>query len=105
HYNIHGPKQPGYAELPADLKPDYNVTKAKEYLAKSKQPNGCTINLATSDRFEGMATIVMENLRAIGITCNVEILDGTGFNSKMGEATGYDMGIYNISLNPNGARF
>jgi len=105
HYNIHGPKQPGYAELPADLKPDYNVTKAKEYLAKSKQPNGCTINLTTSATFEDMATIVMENLRAIGITCNVEILDGTGFNAKMGEATGYDMGIYNISLNPNGARF
>ena len=105
HYNIHGPKQPGYAELPADLKVDYNLEKAKEYLAKSKQPNGCTITLTTSSLFEGMATIIMENLKAIGITCNVEILDGTGFNAKMKEATGYDMGIYNISLNLNGARF
>lgn len=105
HYNIHGPKQPGYAELTDDLKIDYNLEKAKEYLAKSKQPNGCTINLTTIAMFEGMATIVMENLRAIGITVNVETLDGTGFNAKMKEGTGYDMGIYNISLNPNGARF
>ena len=105
HYNIHGPSQPGYAEIPDELKVDYNVDKAKEYLAKSKQPNGCTLTLTTAPTFEAMATIIMENLRAIGITVNVEILDGTGFNAKMKEATGYDIGIYNISLNPNGARF
>ena len=105
HWNIHGPKQPGYAEIPAELKPEYNLDKAKEYLAKSKQPNGCTMTLTTSATFEQQATIMMEDLRKIGITVNVEVLDGTGFNAKMAEATGYDMGIYNISLNPNGARF
>jgi len=105
HYNIHGPKQPGYAELPDDLKPDYNLEKAKEYLAKSKQPNGCTITLTTTGEFEGQATILMENLKAIGITLNVEIVDGTGFNAKMNEGTGYDMGMFNISLRPDAARF
>ncbi len=105
HYNIWGPKQPGYTELPDELKVDYDLEKAREYLAKSKHPNGCTINLITTVEFEGQATLVIENLRAIGITVNVEILAGTGFTAKVKEATGYDMAIYNISLNPNGARF
>lgn len=105
HYNIWGPKQPGYYETPDELKVDTNLEKAKEYLAKSKQPNGCTVNITTSATFEKQATIMMEDLRKIGITANVEVLDGTGFNAKMAEGTGYDIGIYNISLNPNGARF
>ena len=105
HYNIWGPKQPGYYETPDDLKVEYNLEKAKEYLAKSKQPNGCTVTITTSSTFENQAALMMEDLRKIGITANVEVLDGTGFNAKMAEATGYDIGVYNISLNPNGARF
>jgi len=103
--NFWGPNQPGRVELPDDLTVDYNLEKAKEYMAKSKQPNGCTINISTVAVFETYAVVIMENLKALGITVNVETLDSTGFNAKMNEGVGYDIGIYNISLNANATRF
>ena len=103
--NFWGPNQPGRVELPDDLTVDYDLEKAKDYLSKSKQPNGCTINICTVAVFETYAVVIMENLKALGITVNVETLDGTGFNAKMNEGVGYDIGIYNISLNANATRF
>ena len=83
---------------------EYNVAKAKEYLAKSSQPNGCSIVMVTRNDYMDYATILQENLKQIGITMTINEVDSAGVNaaSKAGE---FDMMMYGISLNPKGSRF
>jgi ABC-type transport system substrate-binding protein len=57
---------------------EYNVAKAKEYLAKSAYPNGVhlgAINCSAGLYFEKMAQVLQDNLAAIGLTTDINRLE------------------------------
>ena len=56
---------------------EYDVTKAKEYLAKSAYPNGFTIQFVSGSSLEQvLAPLLVDQLGEIGITVEVDQVDG-----------------------------
>jgi peptide/nickel transport system substrate-binding protein len=57
---------------------NYNLAKAREYLAKSAYPNGVNIgaiNCSAGGNYEKMALVLQANLAAIGLTSNINHLE------------------------------
>ncbi|MFD2239365.1 ABC transporter substrate-binding protein [Aureimonas populi] len=70
-------------ELPPELRYDYDPQKARALLAEAGHPDGITIPCYTSQR-EDYATIslmIQEQLRAAGITLDMQIVDHSTFRS------------------------
>jgi len=56
---------------------NYDLAKAKEYLAKSAYPNGTNIgaiNCSAGGNYEKMAVVLQQNLADIGLTCTINRL-------------------------------
>ncbi len=69
-YNVAAPK--------GDIHYEYNLEKAKEYLAKSSMPNGGDIgqlSVSAGGYFEKMAVVMQENLAEIGLNATINRLD------------------------------
>ncbi|MDR2174328.1 MAG: ABC transporter substrate-binding protein [Synergistaceae bacterium] len=57
---------------------DYDLQKAKEYLAKSAYPKGThigSINCSAGGNYEKMAVVLQANLAEIGLTCDINRLE------------------------------
>jgi peptide/nickel transport system substrate-binding protein len=57
---------------------NYDLKKAREYMAKSSYPNGTnigTINCSAGGNYEKMAVVLQTNLAAIGLSCSINRLD------------------------------
>jgi peptide/nickel transport system substrate-binding protein len=65
------------ADLPPELRYDYDVKKAKALLAEAGHPNGLTIPCYTSQRedYAAIMLIIQEQLRAAGINLDLKIID------------------------------
>ena len=73
----------------------YNVEKAKELLAEAGYESGFTFTLIyNGDLKELMAQAIQANLKAIGITVNLEEMETAALKSKLAEAD-YDAALYN----------
>jgi ABC-type transport system substrate-binding protein len=85
----------------ADLAYDYDVEKAKEYLAQSAYPNGCELKLITPPMGynEDVATIVATQLAEIGVTLTVEVQDFPIYLGNEGDQTAWDFTIAFLNSN------
>jgi len=57
---------------------DYDLAKAKEYLAKSAYPNGTylgKINCSAGGNYEKIAVVLQANLAELGLTCDINRLE------------------------------
>jgi len=65
------------ADLPPELRYDYDIKKAKALLAEAGHPNGLTIPCYTSQRedYAAIMLIIQEQLRAAGINLDLKIID------------------------------
>ena len=99
-----GPNQYGYYDDYSDPL-EYNLDKAKEYLAKSNYPNGTTLDVLGVDAFVKKAEVIQEQLKAINITVNVIATDSAGMNATCKSKVGYDAFYYNKSCGPQGDQF
>ncbi|MDR1775166.1 MAG: ABC transporter substrate-binding protein [Actinomycetes bacterium] len=85
------------------VKYEYNIEKAKEYLAQSSKPDGfkCTLMVDSTSTFQSMGLAIQQTLKEIGIevelwkVTNVEAVDyefGKDIDDK--GIRPYDMGLY-----------
>ena len=94
---------------------EYNVAKAKEYLAKSTYPDGnFTFKLWVHSKWEASGVLIQKMLQDnLGCKVDVEVVDTSRLNGTVkkvmadedGPEDYYDACVYNISLNPTGNRF
>lgn len=80
---------------------EYNLDKAKEYLAKSAYPNGFTCKLTTINAYSLYAETVQAQLAAIGINCEVDLTDSPGMGEGGKNGT-FEMYIWNTTMSPYG---
>lgn len=71
-------------DLPAELQYNYDVEKAKALLAEAGHANGVTIPCFTSQRedYAAIMLMVQEQLRAAGITLDLQIIDHSTFHAE-----------------------
>jgi peptide/nickel transport system substrate-binding protein len=88
------PNMFGYS--PQVLPYPYDLAKAKALMAKSKHPNGFTTTLivdASTKALDGaIAELVQQQLKQIGITVNIQVLDDATALAKT-QSPNYDMSI------------
>lgn len=80
---------------------EYNVEKAKEYLAKSAYPNGFSCKLTTISSYSLYAETVQAQLAAIGINCEVDLTDSPGMGEGGKNGT-FEMYVWNTTMSPYG---
>lgn len=80
---------------------EYNLEKAKEYLAKSAYPDGFTCKLTTINAYSLYAETVQAQLAAIGINCEVDLTDSPGMQEGGKNGT-FEMYIWNSTMSPYG---
>ena len=101
-YSYWGKNQYGLFE-DFDEKVDFDLEKAKEYMAKSTVPGGCTLKLATGPAREGLATLVQSQLKQIGIDIVIDVGDTATMTAHV-KAGDFDLMFYNITLQTIGDR-
>ncbi|MBI2755107.1 MAG: ABC transporter substrate-binding protein [Chloroflexi bacterium] len=76
------------ANVPGLAQFDYDPAKAKELLAKAGFPNGFSTQFWTAniDRFTKPATVIQEDLKAVGINAEVKILEASSLITAIGKA-------------------
>lgn len=104
-YTMWGKNQYGYYDGYEHL--EHNLEKAKEYMAKSKYPNGCDIKLVFHNtKHANVAALVQEQLKKIGVNASIIETDLAGMRTMLqGEPGLYDCGLSAISLQAIGDRF
>ncbi len=105
-FTLWGKSQYGYY---GDIqnKVEYNLDKAKEYMAKSKYPNGVNVKFVYHTANQAaVVAVVQQQLKAIGIECEIIATDLTGMTTLFkADPVAYDMGYSGISLQTIGDRF
>jgi len=81
-----------------------NIAKAKEYLAKSKYPNGgITIKFTAANQWTvNSLQIIQAQLKALNINVEVEQVDAAGFGNKT-KARDFQVVIYSIAFTAAGS--
>ena len=102
-YTIWGKTQYGYYD-DFDNKLEFNLDLAKEYLAKSKHPDGCDFQLYVTNSFENYATLIQAQLKKIGVNVIVNVTDKAGMSEVVKEGQ-HDAIVMSISLQSIGDRF
>ena len=72
---------------------NYDLAKAKEFLAKSAYPNGTNvgaINCSAGGNYEKMAVVLQANLAEIGLTCTINRLE-SATNLEYGRTQRFDL--------------
>lgn len=107
-YSMWGRSQFGLVEDYGEETIVYNLDKAKEYLAKSKYPNGTKITALTTSGYKARFELIQVMLREIGVELDIQETDTNGVTAAVKEAKNgnstYDICAYSISLNPTGDR-
>ena len=81
---------------------EYNVEKAKEYMAKAGYANGIEVDLLVKDK--NIPPLIQAQLKEVGITVNVNLADTAGANAAV-KAGDFDLYFNGITLQPIGGRF
>jgi len=103
-YTLWSKAQFAYYDDFGDAKLEHNLEKAKEYLAKSKHPNGVEITITTVAYREPMATLMQEQLQKLpGVTVKVETVDTVGLAALVKEKD-TELVLYGCSQQPVGSR-
>jgi peptide/nickel transport system substrate-binding protein len=70
------------ANCPKELRYDYNPAKAKQLLAEAGFPRGFTLPVTCSvrDDFSSLMLIIAEQLRQVGVTLDVKLVDHAAFH-------------------------
>lgn len=104
-YTLWGKSQYGYYDGFEKL--EHNLEKAKEYMAKSKNPNGCDIKLVFHNAaYTNTAALVQEQLKKIGINANIIETDTAGMTALFKGGPGqYDCVLSSISMQTIGDRY
>jgi peptide/nickel transport system substrate-binding protein len=77
-------------DLPADLRYDYDPERAKALLKEAGFPNGFEASMKISERddYRELMTIIQQQLKQVGITIRLELVDHTTYHSQgMKDAT------------------
>jgi ABC-type transport system substrate-binding protein len=100
-YAMGSQKYNDYDQSWSSLAFDYDVDKAKEYLAKSNYSDGCELTLITPPMGynEDVATIIATQLAEIGITLKVDVQDFPIYLGHEGDQTAWDFTIAFLSSN------
>ncbi|MCM1037768.1 MAG: ABC transporter substrate-binding protein [Ruminococcus sp.] len=100
-YAMGSPKYSDYNEEWKSLAFEYDVEKAKEYLAASAYPDGCELTLITPTMGfnEDMATIIKQQLAEIGITLNIDVQQFSNYIPNEGNPEAWDFTIAFLSSN------
>ena len=98
-----GASQYGYFDDFAN-KLAFNLDTAKDYMSKSKHPNGCDFKIYVTNNYEPIAGLVQAQLKKIGVNVQVKTTDKAGMTEvvKNGE---HDAIIMSITLQAIGDRF
>lgn len=105
-FTLWGKSQYGYYG-DVENKIEYNLEKAKEYMAKSNYPNGVNVKFVYHTANQAaVVAVVQQQLKAIGIECEIIATDLTGMTTLFkADPIAYDMGYSAISLQTIGDRF
>ncbi|MBD5475043.1 MAG: ABC transporter substrate-binding protein [Lachnospiraceae bacterium] len=100
-YAMGAKKYDDYDEAWESFAYEYDVEKAKEYLAASAYPNGCELTLITPTMGynEDVATIIKQQLAEIGITLNIDIQQFSNYIPNEGNPEAWDFTIAFLSSN------
>ncbi|MCC8052040.1 MAG: ABC transporter substrate-binding protein [Clostridiales bacterium] len=98
-YAMGSTKYSDYNEAWSELDYSYDVEKAKEYLAASAYPDGVELTLITPTMGfnEDVATILKEQLSAIGVTLNIDVQQFSNYLPNEGDSTAWDFTIAFLS--------
>lgn len=78
----------------------YNPELAKEYADKATHKE---FTLPVSGATETLAAVLQENLRAVGITMNIESMDSAGINTATMWGANHDAALYSMATNASGS--
>ena len=95
-----GRNQYGYYDNYSDPQ-EYNLDKAKEYLAKSNYPNGTSIEILGVNAYDRNAEVIQEQLKALNIDVTVTSIDSAGLSARV-KAKDYEAYFYNKTTAPDG---
>jgi len=77
---------------------EFNVEKAKELLSQAGYPNGLEITFKTMDgTYKKAAELIQENLRAIGITVNIELEEKNAYIQDLVSGN-FEIGNISVSV-------
>jgi len=81
---------------------DFNLQKAKEYMAKSKYSKGVTLSFMTSTTWRVNALqIIQKQLAPLGIKVTIDEVDAAGLTNKATSGN-YQVLMYSIAFGPEG---
>lgn len=81
---------------------DFNIQKAKEYMAKSKYAKGLTLSFMTSTTWRVNALqIIQQQLAPLGIKVTIDEVDAAGLTSKASSGN-YQVLMYSVAFGPEG---
>ncbi|WP_193337411.1 ABC transporter substrate-binding protein [Devosia beringensis] len=78
------------ADIPEELRYDYNPERAKELLAEAGMPDGFAIDAIISERDDYLTNMLMvqDMLRQVGIEVNLEVQDHASYHANIREDKG-----------------
>lgn len=103
-YTLNPPQFPaGFDQttLPEDIRYEYDLDKARELLAEAGHPNGFsfTQNVTQREDYSSIMLIIQEQLRAVGINMDLQIIDHTAYHDSIRHDEG-TMVLYALSYPP-----
>ena len=104
-YTLWAKNQYGYYDGFEKL--EHDLDKAKEYMAKSKTPNGCDVKMVFHNGANAnVAALIQEQLKKIGINANIIETDTAGMTALVNGGPGqYDCVVSGISTQTIGDRY
>lgn len=70
---------------------NYDIDKAKEYMAASNHPDGCTLRLLGRPEYQSMLALIANELLAINITVELNLYEQSLFNQYKNDSTQWDI--------------
>jgi peptide/nickel transport system substrate-binding protein len=103
-YQLWAPGSPAYRPVPEEMAYGYDPERARNLLAEAGYPDGINIKMLSPNGGSGMLDPVLinefiqENLAAIGIRLDIEIMEWQSFFAKWREGLPPDFAAYTMSF-------